>query len=121
MYGVPSDLPLDRLVGKELIAIRLGQFQIELQFEGGGTISIEGGWELRDPAGTLLDAQEEHAHREGYRIHRVLGLSVEAFEIDAPGSFTLILGAGHRLLVFDDDPHYETCTVQVEGLGLYVI
>jgi len=121
MYGVPSDLPLDRLVGKGLIAIQLGQFQVQLQFEGASTISIGGGWELRDPGGALLDAREEHAERECYRIHRLLGLSVEGFEIDAPGSFTLLLGTGHRLTVFDDDPHYETCTVRVEGLGLYVI
>ena len=115
MHGVPSDLPLARFVGHELNQIALGRFQTQLHFAGVGSIFIEGRWELRDPDGDLVDREQEHASRDGYRIHGVIDLPVARFEIDAPKSFTLVFDPGYRLTVFDDTPQYESFSIHLNG------
>ena len=111
MYGVPSDLPLERFVGKELNQIALGRFDVQLQFASVGTISVCGNWELRDAAGALVDARRDHETRDCYRMHRVLDLPIARFEIDPPRSFTLVFEPAFRLTVFDDDERYEAFSI----------
>lgn len=108
----PSDLPLDRFVGLDLIQVRLGEHQIQLHFHPSGSISIEGHWELHDQSGALVDSAQEHSERETYRIHRLLSTSVIRFSIGAPHSFTLFFASGLALTVFDDSEHYETVSLQ---------
>ena len=55
MYGVPVDLDLSFLHGAELIQVCLGQHQLQFHFHPVGSISVEGGWELRDAAGVRID------------------------------------------------------------------
>lgn len=121
MYGVPADLPIDRFVGQQLNQIALGRFQTQLHFSGVGSIFVEGRWELRDPKGALVDAWQEHAGRECYRLHRVLDLPVARFDIDAPRSFTLLFDPAYRLTVFDDTEQYESFSVHIDGMpSIYV-
>lgn len=121
MYGVPADLPLDRFVGRDLEQVALGVFQVQLHFDGMQTISIEGAWELRDPCGAIVDQDQEHAERDCYRIHRVVGLPVVGFEIDPPKSFTLIFEPAYRLTVYDDMPQYEAFSIHTQGMpDIYV-
>jgi len=116
MHGVPGDLPLDRFVGHELNQIALGRFQIQLHFDGAGSIFIEGRWELHDPDSALIDKAEEHEERSCFRLHRVLDLPVERFEIDPPRSFTLVFSPAYRLTVFDDSDQFESFSFHVKGL-----
>ena len=121
MYGVPKELPLAGFVGQDLDFVGLGRYQVQFGFSGGGDISVQSGWELVDPKGAPLDASEEHEARDCYRLHRLLSLPVAGFAIDAPRSFTLVFGAGYRLTIYDDDPHYESFTLQLRGEGLWVV
>lgn len=116
MYGVPASLPLAHFIGQELNQIAIGRFQVQLHFSGTGSISIEGSWELRDAQGTLVDKSQDHVERDCYRVHRVLDLPVERFEIDPPRSFTLVFSSGHSLTVFDDSEQYESFSVHLNGL-----
>jgi hypothetical protein len=119
--GVPASLPLDRFVRQVLTQVALGQFQIQLHFSGVGSISIEGHWELYDPDGTLVDASQEHIDRDCYHLHRVLGLPVARFEIDAPRSFTLMFDPAYLLTIFDDSAQYESFSVNIDGMpGIYL-
>ena len=115
MHGVPADLPIQPFVGKELNQICLGRFQIWLNFSRAGKISVEGGWELRDAAGNLVDSAEQHDSRENYRIHRLIDVPVIHFSIDPPRSFTLFFDNGLALTVFDDSEQYESFSVVVDG------
>ena len=121
MYGVPEELPLAGFVGQDLDFIGLARYQFQLRFSGGGEIDVQGGWQLVAPGGEQIDGAEEHERRDCYRLHRLISLRVTGFAIDAPRSFTLVLGEGHRLTVYDDDPHYETFTLQLRGEGLWVV
>ena len=115
MYGVPADLPIQAFVGQELNQICLGRFQIQLHFSGRGSISIEGGWELRDAAADIVDRAEEHDTQKSYRIHRLIDSSVARCSIDPPRSFTLLFENGLTLTVFDDSEKYEAFSIVVEG------
>jgi hypothetical protein len=121
MYGVPEELPLAGFVGQELDFIGLGRYQIQFRFSGGGEIDVQGGWQLVDPEGKRIDGAEEHEARDCYRLHRLLSLPVTGFGLDAPRSFTLVFGEGYRLTIDDDDPQYETFTLQLRGEKLWVV
>jgi hypothetical protein len=115
MCGVPADLPIQPFVGQELNQICLGRFQIQLHFSGGGSISLEGRWELRDGAGHIVDRAQKHETREVYRIHRLIDVPVARFSIDPPRSFTLFFANGLALAIFDDSEHYESFSIKVDG------
>jgi hypothetical protein len=125
MHGVPVDLPLASFVGFTLDSICLTQFQVLFHFSGepgvSSRISVEGGWDLRDSAGTEIDHDQEHFDRQHYKLHLILGRTVSSFSIDAPRSFQLVFDSGHRLTVYDDNTHYETFSVHpASGAEIYV-
>lgn len=120
MYGVPPDLPLQRFVGLDCSFIGLGVFQIQFHFSNAGdahtgSISAEGKWEMHDASGALIDQSQEHAEREAYRLHRIIGLPVTHFTIDAPRSFTLYFKGGFSLTIFDASEHYESFSLHLKG------
>jgi hypothetical protein len=113
MHGVPPDLPLASFVGHECNQIALGVFQIQFHFAGAGSIFVESRWELRDAAESLVDGWCEHAGRDCYRVHKIIGVPVNKFCIDAPYSFTLYFESGHSLSVFDESEAYESFQLDV--------
>ena len=115
MYGVPTDLPIQRFVGDALFQACIGCDGVHFRFGRVGTISAFGLWQLHDSAGTLIDQTQEHSEREYYCIHFILNADVTACSIDPPRSFSLTFSTGHRLSFFDDMPQYESCTVYFEG------
>ena len=121
MNGVPSDLPLARLIGRDLDCITLCKYQICFRFDGGTLVTPTTAWEIRDSSGALLDSAQEHEQRESYRVHQIIGVPVSSFSIDAPISFTLVFASGHRLTISDDGPQYESCTIDFEGEPTIVI
>jgi hypothetical protein len=126
MHGVPVDLPLTRFVGCTLDQICIGQFQLQFHFSGergtgGGSISVEGGWDLHDSASSVIDSAMKHFERKQYTLHVLLGRTVSSFSIDAPHSFQLVFDSGHRLTIYDDKEHYETFSVNPAGeAGVYI-
>jgi hypothetical protein len=118
MHGVPSDLPLQSFVGSECSFIGLGQWQIQFHFIGThgtdtGSISVEGNWEFRDASGDIIDRCQEPAEREAYRVHKIIGIPVTHFVIDAPKSFAIYFECGLSLTVYDDSEQYESFSVHI--------
>ena len=70
MYGVPDNLQLERLVGRESNFIGLGTWQVQFHVSSLVAIHVEGRWELHDAAGVLVDHAQEPAERDAYRLHR---------------------------------------------------
>lgn len=115
MYGVPTDLPLERLIGQQFNFIGLGLFQIQFHASGVAAIHVEGRWELHDPSGAVVDAAEEHADRKAYRVHHILDVPIVRFTVDAPRSFTLHFESGHSLTIYDESDHYESFSLHLDG------
>jgi hypothetical protein len=113
MYGVPADLDLSRFKNATLESLGIGLFQIQFQFHPQSCISVMGKWELRDSSGALVDeALDTVGERESYRVHVVLGKSVESYLVSAPDSFSLRFESGHTLTIFDDSKQYESFSIQ---------
>src|SRR5436309_875186 len=111
MYGVPADLDLSIFHGDYLTQIGIGQYDLQFVFGRGGVISVWGHWELRAADGHLLDWAQEHAEREAYGVHFVLGKSVVSWQDDPPKSLTLTFDGGMVLTVFDDSEQYESFSI----------
>jgi hypothetical protein len=115
MYGVPKDLRLDRLVGREFNFIGLGRFQMQFHISSLVAIHVEGRWELRDASEALVDSEQEHAERTAYHIHCIIDVPVTRFTLDAPRSCSLFFESGHKLTIFDDSDQYESFSVHFTG------
>ena len=111
MYGVPENLDLTNFIGKTLIQIPLGEFDIQFRFQPEGWISVEGRWELVSSDGAVVDHSMNNADRPAYQIHRLLGQEVMAFTVDAPRLFALKFANGLVLRVFDDSTQYESFSI----------
>ena len=121
MNGVPADLPVQALVGCELTPIGLAMHQIQLHFDGGAHISIEGGWHLKDNGGNLIDhVIDPPAARKSYHIHRLLQQAVTGASIDSPRSFTITFANGDSLTNLDDLARYESFSLRVSGREFYI-
>jgi hypothetical protein len=118
MYGVPADLDLSIFERATLIQLAIGEFQVQFRFDSDGIISAEGKWELRNANGEVVDEAEStaspnaNAERDAYRLHVILGKTVERYAIDPPHSFSLRFTTGHLLTVFDDSKQYESFQIQ---------
>jgi hypothetical protein len=121
MHGVPSDMPVQALVGRELTHIGLAMHQIQLHFGNGAHISIEGGWHLKDRSGNVVDQDiDPPSTRKSFQIHRVLMQPVTAASIDAPKSFTVTFANGDALTIFDDSSQYESFSFRINGHEFHV-
>lgn len=115
MYGVPDNLLLERLIGREFNFIGLGSFQVQFHVSSLVAIHVEGRWELRDHSGSLVDFAQEPAERDSYRLHRIIDVRITRFALDAPRSFTLYFESGHSLAIYDDSEQYESFSVHFVG------
>ena len=119
MYGVSTELPLHHFVGQTLECITICPYQISFNFSTGrDTICAMGSWELHDENNDLIDKeiaidQLKIADRDSYRIHKVVGQDVTAYDIDSPLSFTLRFANGYSLRIFDDSPQYEFISITI--------
>lgn len=121
MYGVPSDIHLECLRDSEIVQVCIGEGQVILNFHPSGYISIEGHWELLEPDGRILDSGQEHSARDCFRLHRILGIPIKSFSLNAPSSFTLLFDSGHSLTIYDSSSHYESCTVCLPNQPIIII
>lgn len=116
MYGVPADLDLSFLRGAELIQVCLGQYQLQFHFHPVGSISVEGGWEMLDATGAVIDRRHDGPDRPPFQLHRLLGQPVVGSEVSAPDWFALRFVGGEVLRVFDDSPQYESFKIEPGGI-----
>ena len=116
MYGVPSDLDLSHFQAGTCTQLAIAEFQIQFHFHPSGSISVEGRWELRDPGGKIIDRSMEPPDRDSYKLHRIVGKSVDTTFLNAPDSFGLIFNNGYTLEIFDDSQKFETCQIAPTGV-----
>ncbi|MEA5452945.1 hypothetical protein VB780_30520 [Leptolyngbya sp. CCNP1308] len=115
MYGVPPDLPVNVFVGQEFNQICLGRFQIQFHASGTGSIFVEGRWKLFDDKGVVIDEEQDHAKREAFRLHQIIDVPILRASINPPQSFSLLFENGWCLMIFDDMPHYESFSIDIDG------
>jgi hypothetical protein len=121
MNGVPPDLPVADLIGRDLTYIGLALHQIQFHFDGGAHMHVGGGWSLKDSTGHLLDEHvDPPADRMSYKIHRLLMQPVTRASVDPPHSFSITFENGDVLTILDNSPYYESFSLRVNGREFYV-
>src|SRR5690349_9097874 len=114
MHGVPSDLPVQALVGRVLTHIGLALHHIQLHFDQEAHIGIEGAWQLRDRSGYVIDQDiDPPSTRKSYQLHRLLMQSVTAVSLNAPRSFTVSFANGDALTILDESPQFESFSFRI--------
>jgi hypothetical protein len=116
MHGVPVDLDLAFLHGAELVQVCLGVWQIQFHFHPGGSIFVQGNWELLSAAGEQVDRSHDGPERPPFELHRLLGRTVDGTEVSAPDSFSLRFDGGNVLRVYGSLGQYEDFEIWPRGI-----
>ena len=112
MYGVPSNLDLEFLLGAELTCVCIGRFDLQFHFVPVGSIQVEGTWELFDAEGAIIDRGSREVVRPPYQVHRLLGRRVVACEVSAPDWFLLRFEDGEILRILDSARDHVSFTIE---------
>ena len=102
MNGLPPDLDLQFLVGRQLEQLCLGEHHVRLSFDADVSVDIEGEFSLDEV---------RHGVRDAHLMHVLLGRSVAKAERVAPGDLALEVGS-HKLVVHDSNEAYESYALQ---------
>lgn len=105
MYGLDKATDLTFLVGKGLVQICVGLFQLILNFDDGVSISIEGEVEHIPVA---KPPQSGSLQRVGCCLGDLLGKKIRGFEINDGGMLELTFSDGNTLRLYDSNPDAES-------------
>jgi len=72
MRGIPADLDLSFLHGKELVQVCLGVWQVQFHFEPTASLAVEGDWELTDAEGRVIDRNSDTVRDSPFHLHLLL-------------------------------------------------
>ncbi len=119
MHRIPKGLDLSPLVGLEITSLSIGQHEVILRFHPEGSVRMEGAWTLKDKKGIIIDESMEHADRDSWRIHKLLGSKIAKCVV-RDGQHLDVHFDDYVLEIEDDSDHYETFAIEHPALKLYV-
>ena len=119
MHRIPKSLDLAPLLGLEVIQVEIGQNEVIFNFFPDGMIRLEGGWILKGEDGTVIDHSMEHAARDAWRVHKVLGCKIVKCVVRDDQHLDIFFD-GAVLEIQDDSDNYETFAIEHPALKLYV-
>jgi len=117
MYGLDSDVSLTFLHGRELIQILVGAYQLILRFDGDVSISIEGTFDHRRGARSLLTATELPA--AACTLLPLIGHSIKTAENVGGGEIRLDFSNEETVCLMDSNK--DTESYQIDGPGKQLI
>ena len=117
--GLPADLDLSPLIGREVGFVGFGQHQVQLGFDGDNVhISIESDYAVRG-----RDGREQRfvAARDGAApLVALLGSTVAAASGSTDGTLTVAFTSGATLTIYESDDPYESYQLHF-GEGLIIV
>lgn len=121
MYGLPEGFDGTRLIGRFLLQISFGRYQIQLRFDEKVTIAVESGFVYRDSSTSapraidIPDLPATQSELLQLLHHKV----VNAFG-DKEGTLTLEFDHGAALQCLDDEPCYEAYQIMLGDIEITV-
>lgn len=117
MHGVPDNLDLTALHGASMHQVTYRENSIEIVLIPDASplweINVEGGWELRDAFGSVIDqAMESHVERKVFYLWRLIAQRVTHTTVKTPEWFELTFENGSALRIIDDSKQYESFSIQ---------
>jgi len=112
MNGLPNTIDLDPLLGKELIQLCFGAFQLILNFDCDARIAVESICIYETASGTLTEIQN---YSEGAsQLCKIIGAQVSLAERDPDGGLILRFANGDCLRIKNSNHEYESFQIHIE-------
>jgi uncharacterized protein DUF6188 len=118
MYGLRSDIDLNFLIGREVIQIAIGVYQIIFAFDEDTTLSVEAEFLYSD--GRTESTWKPGASHIAASTVSLLGATVVSFERNESGTLELLFSNGHRLVVRDSSKEFESYHITRPGETIVV-
>lgn len=115
MYGLKKEIDLGFLVGRELIQVGIGLYQIQFHFDEDVTVSVEAEFRYFDGQHEWSWRQEPSSHQIATRTVAMLGANITNLESNENGTLALIFSNGHRLTILDPFKEYEAYAITRPG------
>jgi len=119
MYGLPQDIDLSFLKGRQLESICFAAYQVNLHFDNGAMISIFGTFRHfiigENPGGKAAQF-----FLSGSNLMRLLTQTVKKVQRQTDGTLELAFSNDDNLLIYDDTKQYESYHIK-NGERLIVV
>jgi hypothetical protein len=99
--------------------VAISHNEVILCFHPEGAIRLEGVWILKGEDGAVIDRSMEHAERDVWRVHKVLGRKIVRCVVRDDRHVDVFF-EGSVLEIEDDSDHYETFSIEHSALKLHV-
>ena len=110
MHGLPQDVGLGFLVGRQLKQVCLGEFQVQMRFDADVTIDVEGEFTLDGRLGAVADARI---------LAGLIGRTVSGVTNEGKGDLRLEFGE-FVLTLHDSNKEYESYSIQSDSGSIVV-
>lgn len=114
MYPPPDQEVLEKLKNSPLLVVSFGLYVIHLIFDNGNRLSLAAPFRFSS-AETIGDAAVVEFPLRESNMMRLLSHSVYEVRGDSDGSLELSFTNRDRLIVYSNDPMYETYTLLLDG------
>ena|SRR5690348_1799074 len=120
MYGLKKEIDLSFLVGRELIQVAIGLYQVQFHFDEDVAVSVEAEFRYFDGQDEWIWRQEPSSHQIAARTVTMLGASITSLERSENGTLALMFSNGHRLTVLDSFKECESYDITRPGQTIIV-
>jgi len=114
VYGIPSELNLNDIVGSEIQQIRLGRYDVQLAFGSGRTIAVQGDLELFEED-QLVASWNDQRNWSSLAFQRLLNAEVLSYSVVNEKLLEIKFEGDLTLYLHDSSDQYETMQIYPEG------
>jgi hypothetical protein len=119
MYGIDKSVNFHFLVGKELVQICIGLYQLILNFSDQVSIAVECMIRLCRPDGSMLEISCD-APELTRALTCLLGYTVVSINTEFEGEMILKFSDGSKLFIVDSNEDQESFTITTPDLEVIV-
>jgi len=120
MYGLKKEIDLSFLVGRELIQLAIGLYQVQFHFDEDVTVSVEAEFCYFDSQDKWNWRQDPISPQVAARTVAILGATITGFESNENGTLALMFSNGHSLTILDPVKQYESYSITRPGQTIIV-
>ncbi|MCD4825461.1 MAG: DUF6188 family protein [Phycisphaerae bacterium] len=117
MYGIPQDVKMSVLVGKEVAQLCIGLYQVQVNFDDETSISIEG--RFNHLTNVAMEFQSNQLASTAKTMVSLLGTKIVAVEREDADTMLFSFSNGESLRLFDSNQDCES--FQITGRDIEII
>lgn len=120
MYGLRDDIDLHFLIGRTLIQVGIGLYQIIFRFDEEVAISVTGEFSFHDEHSVWVWRPEPGSYAHAARTASLLGKSIQDLECNSNGTLTLRFSNDSHLTLLDNSDEFESYDITRPGQTIVV-